>query len=198
MIACRPRTQSVLELSQIGTYKRFDRAPPRRRKAGPPRPRGPALVQEDSAVVLSLTVELRELCDAHSRLADTTNRELTTAAGDFVRYKCKSLEAVNRLTNDSKRFSLDDIRRVERKGVPDIAFILELFGRLPVNTHVEQPGDKIRFTEIDIPRALLPMEPSLSNIGGVIRPGQSMCNWMQNELAKGTAEIASYRPYLVP
>ena len=105
---------------------------------------GPVLNQEDADVVLSLTTELKELCDAHGRFADTPKRELTAAAGDFSRYRFKSMDAAKRPTKDARRFSLDDLRRVAKKGFPDIAFILELFDHLPVNTPVGRPGGEIR------------------------------------------------------
>ena len=108
------------------------------------------------------------------------------------------MESAKRSTREARRFFLDDLRRVERKGYPNVAFLLELFDRLPVNTHLEQPGEKVRFAEVDIPRALLSLAPSLSAVSGILRPGQSMCNWVQRELAKGFAKIPPCRPYLVP
>ena len=143
------------------------------------------LDEGDLAFVLSLTGELNELCKTHARFSDVTRNELSMAASDLARYRFKSLETAKRPTREARRFFLDDLRRVERKGYPDIAFLIELFDHLPVNTHLEQPDEKVRFTEIDIPRALLRLAPSLSDIGGVLRPDQSMCNWVQRELAKG-------------
>ena len=120
------------------------------------------------------------------------------AVNDLARYRFKYLEAARRSTRESRRFFLDDLRRVEGKGYPDIAFLLEILDHFPANTHLEQPEEKVRFAEIDIPRSLLKLAPSLSDIGGVLRPDQSMCNWVQRDLAKRLARIPSYRPYLVP
>ena len=121
---------------------------------------------------------------------------LATAAYDLVRYLFRSVEAAKRSTREARRFFLYDLRRAERKGRPDADCLLGLFDHLPVNTHLEQPGEKIRFAEVDIPLALLSSTPSLSDVSGIRRPDQSMCNWVQRELAKGLARIPSYRPYL--
>ena len=99
--------------------------------------------------MLSLTNELTELCATHARFTDVTRRELATAAGDLVRYRLRTLEGANRPTRDSRRFFLGDLLRVEKKGFPDIAFLLELFDRLPANTQHEPPDEKVRVTEID-------------------------------------------------
>ena len=155
----------------------------------PPRPRGPVLAQEDRDKVLSMTDELTDLCATHARFSDVSRREITTASADLSRYRFKSLEGVGLSTKDSRRFFLDDLRRVAKKGLPDVAFLLELFDHLPANTHLEQPGETVRFTEIDIPRVLLSLAPAPSDIRGVPRPDQSMCNWIQMEIANGVAKL---------
>ena len=146
----------------------------------------------------SLTSELEELCKTHAMFSEVGRGELSMASNDLIRYRFKSLEAAKRSTREARRFFLGDLLRVERKGYPDIASLLELFDHLPANTHLEQPDERVRFAEIDIPRSLLSLAHSLSGIRGVLRPEQSMCNWIQRELANGVAKIPSYRPYLVP
>ena len=97
--------------------------------------------------------------------------ELLLPAADFARYRFISLEAAKRSTRESRRSFLGDIRRVERKGYPDVAFVREIFCHFPVNTHLEQPLDRARFAEIDIPSALLKLAPSLADIGGRAQTG---------------------------
>ena len=156
------------------------------------------LNQEDVEVVLSLTNELTELCASNARFTDVTRREVTAAAGDLVRYRFRTLEGANRSTRGARQFFLGDIRRVEKKGFLDIAFLLELLDRLPAKTHQERPGGEVRFTEIDIHRARNALSPSMKDIVGSLMPDQLMCNWIQRDRAEGKAKIPSYRPYLVP
>ena len=66
------------------------------------------------------------------------------------------------------------------------------------NTKYFRFGEKIRYTEIDIPHALAALSPSLAALSGSFRPDQMMCNWIAREMAKGSAKIPSYAPYLVP
>ena len=80
------------------------------------------LNQEDADVVLSLTNDLTELCAAKARFADVSRREIATASGDLARYRFRPLAGTKRSTRDARRFSPEDLRRVEKKGFPDIPF----------------------------------------------------------------------------
>ena len=176
----------------------FDRAPSPPRPAGPVIPVGPVLQEADIPARDTLVLALNELITSHARFSDRTREEVKSASSDFVRYGIKSLDAVKRSTKEARKFFMDDLRKVERKAFPELSFIIELFDHLPVNIQNEQSDDKVRYTEVDIPRALLGMRPALSELTGLLRPDQRMVNWIQRERAKGFAKIPPYTPYLVP
>ena len=136
---------------------------------------GPALDPADRPLVESLVNELVDLTRTHARFAERTQNELLSAATDFVRYRFRSLDAVKRATKEARRYFLDDLRKVERKAFPELSLIIELFDHLPVNIQNEQADDKVRYTEIDIPRALGTLTPSLAAVSGLLRPDQRMC-----------------------
>ena len=108
------------------------------------------------------------------------------------------MDAVRRSTKEARKFFIGDLRRVEKKGFPEPSFIIELFDHLPVNIQNEQSDDKVRYTEVDIPRALTTLAPVLAGLTGLLRPDQKMCNWIQRERAKGLAKIPPHAPYLAP
>ena len=170
----------------------FDRAP------SPLRPVGPVLKPEDIPARDALVLALNELIASHARFSDRTQRDVLSASSDFVRYGLKSLDSVKRSTKEARKFFIDDLRKVERKAFPELSFIIELFDHLPVNIQNECSDDKVRYTEVDIPRALQGMRPALSELSGLLRPDQRMVNWIQRERAKGLAKIPPYTPYLVP
>ena len=56
----------------------------------------------------------------------------------------------------------------------------------------------IRFTELDIPRAIESYSPNLSPPISFFLPGQEMANWANKEVAKAKSNDRPFRPYLVP
>ena len=168
------------------------------RAQNPLRPVGPVLQQEDIPFRDALVLELNVLVASHARFGDRRAEEIQTAAADFARYGLKSLDSAKRSNKEAREFFMGDLRKVERKSFPELSLIIELFDHLPVNTQNEQADDKVRYTEIDIPRALQGMTPNLSALSGLLRPDQRMVNWIQREKAKGLAKIPPFAPYLVP
>ena len=105
---------------------------------------------------------------------------------------------IRRSAKGSREFSIGDLRRVERKGFPNLSSIIELFCHLPVNIQNEQPVEKVWYTEVDIPRALTTLAPGPTGLSGLLRPEQKMRNWIQRECTEGLAKIPPYTPYLAP
>ena len=98
---------------------------------------GPVLRAEDLPIVHDLVGELLGLRETHARFKDVDDNQVLHAANCFVRYKMRSIEAIKRATRDARRYFLDDLRKVERQGFPQVAFIIELFDHLPVNLQTE-------------------------------------------------------------
>ena len=48
-----------------------------------------------------------------------------------------ALDTIKRATREARRYFLDDLRKVENMGFPQVAFIIELFAHLPVNLQTE-------------------------------------------------------------
>ena len=117
---------------------------PTRKGTRAPRPRGPVLAQEDTDTALSLTNELTGLCATRDRFSDVNRREITAAANDLSMYRSKSFGTAKRSTREARRFFPDGLRLVEKKGRPDAAFPIEIFGHLPPNTHLGHPRGKVR------------------------------------------------------
>ena len=217
ILLCPPIGLSSLDMSRsrsLGAdYSSASRSPSNRRTVrsrsphspgnalvlrAPARQRGPELREGDDARVDRLFAELNVVCAAHARFQDVDPLELREAADCFIRYRFRSLDAIKRSTKEARKFFLDDLRKIERKSFPDVALIIELFDHLPVNPQTEQADDKVRFTEVDIPRALINLAPSLAGLTGLFRPDQLQVNWVAKELAKGLAKIPPFTPYLVP
>ena len=98
---------------------------------------GPTLRAEDLPIARDLVGELFGLRETHARFKDVEDTQVLHAANCFVRYKMRSLDAIKRATRDARRYFLDDLRKVERQGFPQVAFIIELFDHLPVNLQTE-------------------------------------------------------------
>ena len=91
-------------------------------------------------MVNDLVGELLGLRNSHARFREVGENQVLHAANCFVRYKMRSLESIKRATREARRYFSDDLRKVERLGFPQVAFIIELFDHLPVNLQTETPG----------------------------------------------------------
>ena len=61
---------------------------------------------------------------------------------------------------------LDELMEVGQKTDPELDGPLEISGHLPVSPRAARGGDKVRFAEIGVPRALATLSPPLVGISG--------------------------------
>ena len=115
----------------------------------------------------------------------------------LVRYSVTSLESFRTTDEQARRYLLEDLRKTEKLSYPELAFILKLNRHVPPND--QKTSEKnIRFTELDIPQALLAFRPLLAQISAALHPEQEMVNWIAKQRAIAAAKDPPYVPYLVP
>ena len=56
----------------------------------------------------------------------------------------------------------------------------------------------MRYTELDIPKAMEKYAPPLSSLGAFFLPGQDQVNWCRREQAIAASKDPPFKPYLVP
>ena len=138
--------------------------------ASPPRQRGPPTQPVANPDVERLVPDLNELVASHARFAGHAPDEIRADAADFARYRIRSMGAIKRSAKQAVKFLIDDHRKIEQKGFPALSLIVDPFGHLSVNIQNEQADGKVRYAEIDTPRALTTLTPCALGSG---RPAQT-------------------------
>ena len=77
-----------------------------------------------------------------------------------------------------------------------VSFLIALNQHLP--PHSQGSSSNVKFTELDIPRALNDYAPSLTAIGGFLRPTQAMVNMIRKEIAEAANKDPPFLPFIVP
>ena len=77
-----------------------------------------------------------------------------------------------------------------------VSFLIALNQHLP--PHSQGSSANIKFTELDIPRALSDYSPSLAGIAGFLRPTQAMVNMIRKEIAEAANKDPPFLPFIVP
>ena len=100
---------------------------------------------------------------------------------------------VRQMQEQARQYFLTDLRKgnAERKTLRDRRLIMGLFDLFAI----QKDEDKPKYEEITIPEKLKYWAPSLTNLRGMLLPGQDMCNRFSFELAKGACKKPPIAPF---
>ena len=164
----------------------------------PPQPKArPPSPPERESLRAKLFDELCTTADSNPKFEAFTTIRIAETADILVRNGIPSLEAFRTTDEMARRFLFEDLRKCERLQFSQLAFLFKLARHIP--PHDQKVSEKnIRFTELDIPRALADYTPSLAAISSFALPDQDMVNWVNKEIAIANSKDPPYQPYLVP
>ena len=128
---------------------------PRIRQRIPPAP--------DASQVNTLYTELSIVVAAHNKFEHFDLNRVWDASVLLVRYGIPSLESFRTTDDQARKYFLEDLRKAEKLSFAEMSLILKLNRHIP--PHDQKTSEKnIRFTELDIPRALSSFKPDLSTL----------------------------------
>ena len=118
-------------------------------------------------------------------------------ANFLVAYGVTSLEAFRTTDEIARKYLFEDLRKNEKLNFLQLAFLFKLARHIP--PHDQKVSEKnMRYTELDIPKALEKYSPSLSSLSAYFLPDQEQVNWIRKELAIAASKDPPFVPYLVP
>ena len=106
---------------------------------------------------------------------------------------------ISRRSNvQARKYLFEDLRGKDKLAFGEISFLVAPGQHLQPNEQAASVREKdVRFTLVDIPKALTDFAPHLGGIGGIIHPDQDMVDWIMREIAKAHHKDPPYEPYLV-
>ena len=106
---------------------------------------------------------------------------------------------ISRRSNvQARKYLFEDLRGKDKLAFGEISFLVALGQHLQPDEQAASVREKdVRFTPIDIHKALTDFSPHLGGIGGIIHPDQDMVDWIMREIAKAHHKGPTYEPYLV-
>ena len=148
-------------------------------------------------LVTQLYEELRVVVQAHNKFEQFDLTRVWDTAVLLVRYGIPSLESFRTTDDQARKYLFEDFRKAEKLSFAEIALVLKLNRHIP--PHDQKTSEKnIRYTELDIPRALTSFRPNLSCISAAFQPEQEMVNWINKQRAIAASKDPPYVPYLAP
>ena len=97
----------------------------------------------------------------------------------LVKYRINSLDILRRANAQARRYFFEDLREKDGLAFDEISFLVALRQHVQPNEQAASVKEKdVRFTLVDIPKALESFRPWLTDISGIIHPGQDMVDWI--------------------
>ena len=97
------------------------------------------------------------------------------------------------------KYLFEDLREKGGLDFGEIIFLVALGQHVQPNEQASSVREKdVRFTLVDIPKALGSSKPELNDITGILHPDQAMCGWVMKELSLAKHKDPPYEPYMVP
>ena len=97
----------------------------------------------------------------------------------LVKYRITALDIYRRTNSQSRRYFVEDLREKDALAFYEIRFLAALGQRVQPNERADSVKEKdVRFSLVDIPKALESFQPSISGISGITHPGQDMVDWI--------------------
>ena len=142
-------------------------------KASPPT--APPLPEKQ--LVSALFHELQRVIAGNSKFDAFDHNQAWESAEKLVQYGIISLESFRTTDGQARKYLFEDLRKTEKLPFREIALILKLNKHIPPNDQ-KVTEKNIRFTELDIPKALTVFRPNLSELAASFHPEQEMVNWI--------------------
>ena len=97
----------------------------------------------------------------------------------LAKYRVYSLDILRRTNAQARRYFFKDLREKDGLAFDEISFLVALRQRVHPNEQAASVKEKdVRFTLMDIPKALGSYRPWLTDISGITHPGQDMVDWI--------------------
>ena len=140
------------------------------------------LTRVSSEGAKKLSREIREETAGRLKFAEFTSVAYLHCARSIVDSGYKSVDSIRQMQENPRQYLLTDLRKGEKPENPDgIRLIGDLFGLFVIQKDEEQP----KYEEITIPRILQYWPPSITNLRGLLLPGQDAFDRFSFDLAKG-------------
>ena len=150
-----------------------------------------------SNLCLKLNAELRAVAASNPKFEAFPPHRIFDTANLLVAYGITTLEAFRTTDEIARRYLMEDLRKNEKLNFLQLAFLFKLARHIP--PHDQKVSEKnMRFTELDIPKALEKYAPKLGTLSAYFLPDQDQVNWCRKEIAIAAAKDPPFKPYLVP
>ena len=150
-----------------------------------------------SNLALTLNNELRTLQASNKKFEAFPPHRIFETANVLVANGILSLEAFRTTDETARRYLFEDLRKTEKMSFLQLAFLFKLARHIP--PHDQKVSEKnMRFTELDIPKALEKYAPPLSALSAFFLPDQDQVNFVRKEIAIAASKDPPYVPYLIP
>ena len=150
-----------------------------------------------SSALMALNLELRTLASSNAKFEAFPPHRIFETANWLVAYGIPTLEAFRTTDEIARRYLVEDLRKTEKLTFPQLSFLFKLARHIP--PHDQKVSEKnMRFTELDIPKALESYAPPLSSLSAFFLPDQDQVNWIKKEVAIAASKDPPFVPYLAP
>ena len=140
-----------------------------------------------------LSREIREEAAGGQKFAEFTSEAYLQCARLFVDSGYNSLGSIRQMQETSRQYFPTDLRKGNktRKPLRELRLVIDLLGLFVIQKDEEEP----KYAEITIPGKLKYWPRSITNIRGLILPGQDACNHCSFERAKGRCKTHPIAPF---
>ena len=142
-------------------------------------PPGPNASGVDDKTRIALFNELSVLLEKTQRFDQFFEERVWNGAFFLVKYRIYTLDILRRASAQARRYFFEDLREKGALAFGEISFLVALRHHVKPNEQAASVKEKdVRLTLVDIPKALESFQPWLSDISGIIHPGQDMVDWI--------------------
>ena len=150
-----------------------------------------------SNLSITLNAELRAIAASNPKFEAFPAHRIFETANFLVANGITTVEAFRTTDEIARRYLLEDLRKNDKLNFLQLAFLFKLARHIP--PHDQKVSEKnMRYTELDIPKAMEKYAPPLSSLGAFFLPDQEQVNWCRREIAIAASKDPPYKPYLVP
>ena len=142
-----------------------------------------------------LSEEIRNETAGRPKFADFAYEAYYQCARLFSASGYTTVDSIRQMQETDRQYFLTDLRKGNktRKPLRELRLVIDLFGLFVIQKDEGKP----KYEEITIPEKLKYWSHSITNLRGLLLPGQDACNYFSFELAKGRCETHPIIPFAI-